>query len=101
MFHAVAQRHEKQRTRLLVTVSGRVQGVGFRWAARDQARALGITGEARNRPDGSVEMLIEGLPDALREFQTWCYSGPESAEVTAVSAQPEPARGTFTDFSIT
>ena len=46
-------------------VAGLVQGVGFRWTAQNVARALGITGTVRNRPDGSVEIEAHGAPEAL------------------------------------
>lgn len=51
---------------LQLTVSGRVQGVGFRWWAQGVARQLGLAGRVRNLPDGRVEILVQGEPDAVR-----------------------------------
>lgn len=51
---------------LQLTVSGRVQGVGFRWWAQGVARQLGLAGRVRNLSDGRVEVLAQGDPDAVR-----------------------------------
>lgn len=55
-------------TRLHLVVSGLVQGVGFRWYARERARGLGLAGWIRNREDGTVEAEAEGPQEALRSF---------------------------------
>ncbi len=62
-------------------VSGRVQGVNFRWAAAEQARALGLNGYARNLPDGRVEVLAAGPREALERLERWLWQGPPAAEV--------------------
>jgi acylphosphatase len=51
---------------LQLTVSGHVQGVGFRWWAQGVARQLGLAGRVRNLPDGRVEILAQGDPDPVR-----------------------------------
>ena len=51
---------------LQLTVGGRVQGVGFRWWAQGVARQLGLAGRVHNLPDGRVELLAQGEPDAVR-----------------------------------
>jgi acylphosphatase len=51
--------------RIVAVVSGHVQGVGYRWFVREQARAAGLTGSARNLPDGRVEVVLEGPGDAV------------------------------------
>jgi acylphosphatase len=66
-------------------ISGRVQGVGYRFSARDEALRLGLSGLARNLPDGRVEVIAEGAPAALAELERWCRRGPPLANVTAVT----------------
>ncbi|HKL62412.1 MAG TPA: acylphosphatase [Woeseiaceae bacterium] len=68
-------------------VSGRVQGVWFRAATREEARRHGVTGHARNLPDGRVEVLACGAPDALARLEAWLWQGPSAARVTEVSRQ--------------
>ncbi|GMU43372.1 MAG: acylphosphatase [Xanthomonadales bacterium] len=65
-------------------VSGRVQGVGYRAATRQQAQALGLHGHARNLADGRVEVLAQGEPDALAKLESWLWRGPPLARVDAV-----------------
>ena len=65
-------------------VSGRVQGVFFRASTRQRARELGVTGYARNLPDGRVEVLACGSADAVEALCRWLWQGPPSARVTAV-----------------
>lgn len=66
-------------------VAGRVQGVYYRAAAQQRARQLGVTGHARNLPDGRVEVLACGEPAAVEALCEWLWQGPPSARVTAVS----------------
>jgi acylphosphatase len=70
----------------LVRVEGRVQGVGFREACVEQARALGVTGWVRNRRDGSVEAMLQGPADAVARLQAWLQRGPPGARVDRVTA---------------
>jgi acylphosphatase len=62
-------------------VTGRVQGVGYRYFAREQASPLGLTGWVRNLPDGSVEFYAEGPEAALEEFLRRLRKGPTSGHV--------------------
>lgn len=64
-----------------VVVSGRVQGVGFRWSALERAEALGINGWVRNLSDGSVEVWAEGQTEAVAEMIAWLRHGPAWASV--------------------
>ncbi len=69
-------------------VSGRVQGVGFRWFVARQARELGLTGHARNLDDGSVEVVIGSDDEAVvTEFEATLRRGPAHARVEAVQRQ--------------
>lgn len=78
-------------------VSGRVQGVGFRAATREQARALGLAGSAVNLLDGRVEVVAEGSAAALDALQHWLQRGPRlaSVEQLEVEAVPAAARSGF------
>ena len=67
-----------------LTISGRVQGVGFRYQMRRVAHEFGVTGWVRNRRDGSVEATVSGTPDAVEKIITWARRGPPSAVVTDV-----------------
>ncbi|HUS26275.1 MAG TPA: acylphosphatase [Nevskiaceae bacterium] len=69
---------------LKIRVTGKVQGVYFRDSARQHAEVLGITGFARNEPDGSVYIEAEGDDTALHEFLAWCHQGPREAVVENV-----------------
>lgn len=69
-------------------VSGRVQGVWFRASTRDEALRLGLTGYAKNLPDGRVEVLACGPAEALDALGRWLHQGPPLAEVTAVECRP-------------
>jgi len=69
-------------------INGRVQGVFFRVSARSEAMRLGITGHASNLPDGRVEVLACGEPDALEEMKAWLEHGPPGGRVDRVECQP-------------
>lgn len=66
-------------------VSGRVQGVGFRWFVRVAARRLRLSGWVRNRPDGSVEIAADGSPDQLDQLRSDLWRGPDGAVVSEVA----------------
>ena len=65
-------------------VSGRVQGVGFRWFVLRNAEALGVAGWARNRPDGRVEVVARGAAAAIEELDGLLRLGPRLARVDSV-----------------
>ncbi len=69
-------------------VSGRVQGVFFRASTREQALRLGLTGYARNLPDGRVEVLACGDDAALAVLRDWLFRGPPGAIVDRLECQP-------------
>jgi acylphosphatase len=66
-------------------VVGRVQGVFFRASTQRQARQLGVTGVARNLPDGSVEVIACGPVAAVDALIVWLHRGPELARVAGVT----------------
>ena len=67
-----------------LAITGRVQGVGYRWWTRETATALGLEGWVRNRRDGSVEILAIGETAAIDALQESCRQGPSAAVVLAV-----------------
>lgn len=77
-------------------ITGRVQGVGFRWFTRRSADDLGVRGSVRNRPDGSVEIHAEGTESSLERFEERVRRGPPGARVDEVrrveSSMPVPDR---------
>jgi acylphosphatase len=80
-----------------LTIRGNVQGVGYRWWARGEARRLGLDGWVENRPDGSVELIAQGSPAAVQQLADACRSGPSAARVVAVerSVADDPGRNNF------
>ena len=81
-------------------ISGRVQGVGFRFFARDQARRLGIKGYVRNLADGGVEIVVEAAPSILDQFIACLKKGPALAVVQSVESSPALSTRSFNTFEI-
>jgi acylphosphatase len=82
------------------TVSGRVQGVGFRYSAASAARQLTVRGWVRNLPDGRVEGVAQGGAPALAQFREWLERGPPAAEVAAVQWDATTVDETLSGFSV-
>jgi len=81
-------------TRKHVVVSGKVQGVGFRWSARSRANELGLTGWVRNLADRRVELCFQGEQGAVAEMEDWCRTGPLRSKVTGISiSEDAPVEG--------
>jgi len=74
-------------------VRGRVQGVGYRYFVMREAGALGVSGFARNLPDGSVEVIAEGADEVLAQFEERLREGPSFATVSALDRAAIAARG--------
>ena len=70
--------------RVHLIISGRVQGVYYRMSAQQQAKAIGLNGWVRNRSDGTVEVVAQGLEDDVEAFLRWCHLGPTLAEVSGI-----------------
>jgi acylphosphatase len=84
------------RRAIRLRIEGRVQGVGYRWWAVEQARRLGLDGWVRNRRDGSVEVLAIGEPAAIDRLAQACAQGPTGARVAAAaraSAEDDGSQG--------
>jgi acylphosphatase len=73
---------------LHLSIAGRVQGVGYRYALRGEAVARGLAGWVRNRRDGSVEAVLQGDAAAVQAVLDWARRGPPAARVDRVDAQP-------------
>ena len=81
-------------------ISGRVQGVGFRYFANDVASREGVTGWVRNLPDGRVEAYVEGEAQAVTHVEQALRQGPRGARIEAVYADDEPPCGGYPHFEI-
>lgn len=81
-----------------IKIYGLVQGIFFRVNAKKQAEKLGITGFARNEPDGSVYIEAEGEKENLEKYIKWCHTGPPLAKVKKVVVTEGKIKN-FPDFS--
>jgi acylphosphatase len=82
-------------------ISGRVQGVGFRWFAADIAAREGLHGSVRNLPDGRVEAVAEGDAEAVERFERALRHGPPAARVEDVEVDDIAPGGRDTGFTVT
>ena len=79
--------------RVRLVVSGRVQGVWYRGSMEREAARLGVAGWVKNRPDGTVEAVVEGDPASVEALVGWCRKGPPSARVDGVEIHDEAPQG--------
>jgi acylphosphatase len=87
--------------RVTARITGRVQGVGYRWWVRRQAEALGITGWVMNADEErAVDVVAEGSADSLDELERRLWIGPDAARVEQVTSRRGPASGEFDRFGI-
>ncbi|TNC22465.1 acylphosphatase [Amycolatopsis alkalitolerans] len=89
---------EQNAVRLTAWISGRVQGVGFRWWSRCRALELGLVGSAENLPDGRVEVTAEGRKDHCEQFLSLLRSSSSPGSVDRVVERWSAAEGGFTGF---
>lgn len=87
-------------TRVHLLITGRVQGVYFRHHTMEKAVELGLKGWVRNRVDGKVEAVFEGVPAQVIEMVHWCQTGPTYANVTDVQEAWEEPVGENGPFRI-
>jgi len=98
----VSEATEEAVERLSATVTGRVQGVGFRWWVRSLADRMDLTGWVMNGADErSVELVAEGNANCLDQLERLLQQGPPGAAVERVEATRSPASGTYDRFQIT
>ncbi|MBT7811817.1 MAG: acylphosphatase [Deltaproteobacteria bacterium] len=81
--------------RISLLITGKVQGVGYRYSVKLKAESMAIRGYVRNQLDGSVFVTVQGENTAVENFVKWCYKGPSAAIVRGVEKIP----GTIEDFS--
>lgn len=86
--------------RLVATVRGHVQGVGFRWFVQREAARSELVGWVANQADGSVAVVAEGPVPALEQFLLRLWEGPPGSAVRDVEMGYEPARGNIVGFTI-
>jgi len=85
-------------TRIHAIISGTVQGVFYRASTQNEAKKLGLTGFARNLPDGTVELEVQGDSEDIDRLLEWCRQGPPDSEVTRISSEViarVPGEGVF------
>ncbi len=90
---------EAMKKHLNITISGLVQGIFFRATAKEQADKLGLTGFAKNMPEGFVYIEAEGEKENLDEFVKWCSIGSSMATVEKVEVSESPLKN-FSKFEV-
>jgi len=83
-----------------ITIYGLVQGVSFRYYAKEKAEELDICGWVRNESDNSVHIEVEGEEENLKEFIAWCHQGSPSAQPKKVDCSFSTSLKNFNDFEI-
>ena len=87
--------------RAQLIISGRVQGVYFRYSTQEEAARLGgLTGMVRNLKTGDVEVVVEGEENQVGKLIAWCHHGPPGAKVEDVAQQTSEPTGEFSRFMI-
>lgn len=81
-------------------ITGRVQGVGFRYFTRDVATREGVTGWVRNLPDGRVQAYVEGESEAVTRVERAIRQGPPGSRVETVEVDTEEPGGAYSRFDI-
>lgn len=90
---------QTNKIRKIITISGWVQGVGFRFSTFRKANELKINGLVKNLPDYSVYIDAEGTKEDMDKFINWCHKGPASAIVNSLDIKTAEYKG-YTSFQI-
>ncbi|MCX6764862.1 MAG: acylphosphatase [Candidatus Nealsonbacteria bacterium] len=90
----------KEKARVHLFISGKVQGVFFRLNAKKKAEELGVSGWAGNLSDGRVEILIEGEKENIEKLVKWAQKGPLFAKVDELEIEQQEFKGEFHSFEI-
>lgn len=85
---------------MLAVVTGAVQGVAYRAYVQESATELELVGYVKNLPDGSVEVVAQGLPDTLKEFVEYLHEGSLRARVDSVAVDWRSPKATYDEFSV-
>ncbi|MGQ4650213.1 acylphosphatase [Lyngbya aestuarii] len=83
----------QEQIRTHVFLSGKVQGVGFRYSTGHQAKRLRLGGWVKNLSDGRVEAVFEGAAEDVQAIVRWCHQGPTNAAVESVQVEYEKLKG--------
>lgn len=86
--------------RAKIRFTGFIQGVGFRFFIRRNAEKLGVAGQVKNMPDGTVEAVFEGSEEAVQQLAELCKEGPRGARVRSADIEYEDFRGEYSGFGI-
>lgn len=81
-------------------ITGRVQGVAYRTYVQESATELELVGYVKNIPDGSVEVVAQGISDVLKDFIEYLYEGSLRAEVDSVAVDWRTAKKIYDEFSV-
>ena len=87
-------------SRAHITISGNVQGVGFRFFTSKQAQSLNLVGTVKNMPNGSVDILVEGDKSTIQTFIDHVRQGPRLADVNSVDIEWQEPQNEFNRFQI-
>ena len=87
-------------TEIEVTVAGVVQGVSYRAYAQDSATALQLTGFVQNKPDGTVLVVAQGMPEILKEYIEYLHEGSLQAKVATLGVDWKTPKTVYDEFSI-
>lgn len=89
-----------EKVRAHVIIHGKVQGVFFRYETQRAARQRDVAGWVRNRSDGTVEAVLEGIEENVQETLKWCQQGPPQARVDKLDVDWLPSEEKYSRFEI-